>query len=105
MPWTPKPYPNDSRSLYPQSIINKNKIFHTVKNLKRHRRKPKVTRHLGRSVLWEASSNPHITTKTILQNLSNTRTQISRRYSSKHYPRGLFMDSDHSSNTGTHKLI
>lgn len=39
------------------------------------------------------SSNPQITTKTILQNLSNTRTQISRRYSSKHYPRGLFMDS------------
>lgn len=51
MPWATKPFPNDSRSLYPQSIINKNKIIHTVKNLKT---KPKVTRHLGRSVLWSA---------------------------------------------------
>lgn len=50
MPWATKPFPNDSRSLYPQSIINKNKIIHTVKNLKT---KPKVTRHLG-SVLWSA---------------------------------------------------
>ena len=61
-----------------QSIINKYKEFHIVKNLKGRGCKPKVTQRLARKVVREASNNPQITTKAILKNLSGSGTNISR---------------------------
>ena len=62
-----------------QSIIKKYKKFHTVGNLVGRGWKSKVSPHLARKVLQEASNNPRITTKAILKNLSESGTQISRQ--------------------------
>ncbi|KAK3534964.1 hypothetical protein QTP70_002042 [Hemibagrus guttatus] len=62
-----------------QSIIKKSKMFRTVKNLRGHGRKPKVTPVLARRILREVKKNPRITTKAILMNLGSAGDDISRQ--------------------------
>ncbi|KAK3525993.1 hypothetical protein QTP70_011807 [Hemibagrus guttatus] len=62
-----------------QSIIKKYKTFRTVKNLRGHGRKPKVTPVLARRIVREVKKNPRITTKAILMNLGSAGGNISRQ--------------------------
>lgn len=62
-----------------QSIIKKFKVFHTVKNLKRPGRKPKVSARHARKLVRAATINPRITTKEMLQGLGDIGTSISRQ--------------------------
>ncbi|KAK3518577.1 hypothetical protein QTP70_004094 [Hemibagrus guttatus] len=62
-----------------QSIIKKYKMFRTVKNLRGHGRKPKVTPVLARRIVREVKKNPRVTTKAILMNLGSAGGNISRQ--------------------------
>lgn len=61
-------------------------------------RKPKVTPALPRLVVWEAKKNPRITSKGILNNLSNADNNISSSIDTN--KGGL-----HFFKTGTEKLV
>lgn len=62
-----------------QGIIKKFKVFHTVKNLKRPGRKPKVSARHARKLVQAATINPRVTTKEMLQGLGDIGTSISRQ--------------------------
>ena len=62
-----------------QSIIKKYKDFHTVKNLKGRGWKPKVRQRTARKLVRQATANPRVTSKALLDALSKSGTNISRQ--------------------------
>lgn len=61
------------------SIFTKFIAFHTVQNLKGGGRKVKVTSVLLRMIVWDTKENSTITSRAIMNNLSNAGTSISRQ--------------------------
>ena len=70
------------------------KAFHTVKNLKRPGRKPKVSARLAKELAWDATVNLRITTKEMLQGLSDKGIKTSR-HNREHCVRQDSMDASH----------
>lgn len=61
-----------------QSIINKHKRFHTVKNLSGRGRKRKVSPKLARKICREVNNNPQTTTKALIETLGQAGIKVSR---------------------------
>lgn len=76
-----------------QSIIKKNTVFHTVKNLKGHGSKPKMTTVATRLIVQELRKTLRIITKTIVMNLSSSGTNVSIKHSNRGCTWLVFIDN------------